>query len=246
MFDAQELFEQVMRHDRVPARWAALTQGLEAIGLDQINYAFLDMQSYSRTEARGDPAMSTMRPDWIAHYSERRYDLVDDLVAHVRAGRVTPRFAELHRSEEFLAREVMAEAVEAGLRNTLLVPLAGPLGSSLPGAGITLGSSLPTRDYQAIMVEHGMSLVTLSHLFHAGAVGEMARRRAGAGEFSARERECFQLLAAGYRAGQIADRLALAPVTVAMHLRNGRKKMAAATLAEAVARAISYGQIELQ
>jgi DNA-binding CsgD family transcriptional regulator len=245
MFDAKDLFEDVIAEHRVPDRWAALTRGLNAIGLDQVNYAFLDMESYSRMEARGDPAMSTMRADWIAYYTERQYDLDDDLVAHVRAGRFDPRFARLERPDDFKAREVIAEAHQAGLRNTLLVPLAGPMGSTLPSAGLTLGSSLPTADYKAIMAEHGLSLIALAHLFHAGAVGEMARRAAGAPPLSPRERECLSLVAAGLRPAQIADRLVLSEVTVALHLRNARRKLDAATLPEAVARGMVYGQIAL-
>ena len=242
----RELFDAVAQQGCLDSRWLTLTEGLREIGLDQINYAFLDLEAYTRSEAPGAPAMSTMRSDWIDYYTERQFDLDDDLVAHVRAGRFDPRFARLERPDDFMAREVMAEALNAGLRNTLLVPLAGPMGSSLPGAGMTLGSSMPTRDYKILMAEHGLSLIALAHLFHAGAVGELARRKAGSPPLSARERECLQLVATGLRPSQIADRLALSDVTVNLHLRNARKKLDAVTLPEAVARGLVYGQIVLQ
>lgn len=241
----RDLIEAVAVETSVEQRWAVLTAGLCDLGLDQVNYAFLDFEAYARSEARGAPAMSTMRSDWIEYYTDRRYDLDDDLVGHVRAGRVDPRFARLEREDDFRAREIMAEVRHAGLRNTLLVPLAGPLGSTLPGAGITLGSSLESRDYFAIMAEHGLSLMALAHLFHAGAVGELKRRIDGASPLSARERDCLQLLATGLRVSQIADRLTLAEVTVSLHLKNARRKLSAATLPEAVARALVYGQIAL-
>lgn len=240
----RELFEAVHSQRTIDQRWGTLTAGLGALGLDQINYAFLDLVSYTRSEAPGAPAMSTMSDDWISYYTERQYDLDDDLVAHVRNGRFDPRFARLDRPDDLKAKEIMAEALQAGLRNTLLVPLAGPFGSKLPGAGITLGSSLPTREYRSLMAEHGLSLIALAHLFHAGAVGELARRKAGAPPLSRRERECLQLIASGQRPSQIADKLTLSEVTVNLHLRNARIKLDAATLPEAVARGLVYGQIE--
>lgn len=239
------LFDSVAKEGSVEARWTALTEGLDEIGLDQINYAFLEVDSYSRTDARGAPSMSTMRSDWIEYYTDRHYDLDDDLVSHVRAGRFDPCFARLERPDDFRAREVMAEACHAGLRNALLVPLAGPLGSPLPGAGIVLGSSLPVADYRAIMAEHGASLIALAHMFHAGCVGEIKRRKAASPPLSPRERECLQLVASGLRPTQIADRLTLSEVTVSLHLRNARRKLAATTLPEAVARAMVFGQIAL-
>lgn len=42
------------------SRWQALTASLANSGLTQINYAFLDFESASRVETRGDPAMSTI------------------------------------------------------------------------------------------------------------------------------------------------------------------------------------------
>lgn len=241
----RDLIEAVAAEAVIERRWSVLTDGLGAMGLDQINYAFLDFDAYARTEARGAPAMSTMRTDWIEYYTERQYDLADDLVAHVRAGRLDPRVACLERPQEFASTEMMVEACHAGLRNTMLVPLAGPMGSVGPGAGITLGSGLSARDYRAILAEHGLSLIALAHIFHAGAVGELKRRADGARPLSARERECLQFLASGLRPAQIADRLTLAEVTVSLHLRNARRKLSAATLPEAVARALVYGQISL-
>lgn len=227
------------------ASWAALTATLAGIGLDQVNYAFLDLVSYSRLEARGDPAFSTMRPDWIEHYTARKYDMNDDLVGHVRSGNYKPKFWRLGRPEQFKSLEMIGEAHEAGLKAGLLIPLSGDYGSALPTAGIVMGSSLPEADIEKIVQENAPMLVALGHVFHAGMVGELRRRRVGAKPLSDRERDCLHYAARGLRTTAIADRLMLAEGTVELYLRNARRKLDAKTLAEAVARAIQFQQISL-
>jgi len=225
------------------AKWAALTSGLARIGLDQINYAFLDFGTYGRMDARGDPAMSTMRRDWIEHYTAQRYDMDDDIVAHVRAGRFDPKFYRLSRPDHFEHRDMAEEAREAGLQAGLLTPLPGPWGDHLPAAGIVMGSSLGEAEAERIARDHAPHLIALAHLLHTGLSGELLRRRAGSASLSGRERDCLTAVAGGLRTAQIADRLTLAEVTVNLYLRNARRKLAARTLPEAVAKAMLYGQI---
>ncbi len=227
------------------ASWAALTTTLAGIGLDQVNYAFLDFASYTRLDARGDPGFSTMSPDWIQYYTEQKYDLHDEIVGHVRAGNFRPKFYHLGRAERFTHSTMIHEARSAGLKAGLLVPLCGDYGSALPTAGIVMGSSLAETDVEKIVQAHAPMLVALGHIFHAGMVGELRRRRAGARPLSERERDCLQYAARGLRTTAIADRLTLAEGTVELYLRNARRKLDAKTLAEAVARAIQFQQISL-
>ncbi len=65
------------------------------------------------------------------------------------------------------------------------------------------------------------------------------------GLLSARERDCIALLAAGYRTAQISDRLLLSDATVNEYIGNARRKLKARTRAEAVARAVQYGLVQL-
>lgn len=239
------LFEAVTAPADPTAKWAALTKGLAAIGLDQINYAFLDFATYGRMQARGDPAMSTMRQDWIEHYTERRYDLDDEIVAHVRAGRFDPKFYRMSRPDHFSHREMAEEAKDAGLQAGLLVPLPGPWGDHLPAAGIVIGSSLGEDEAARITSEQAPALIALAHVLHAGMSGELLRQRAGAAPLTGRERDCLQLAAKGMRTTQISYRLSIAEVTVGMHLRKARTKLGARSLPEAVAKAMLYQQIDL-
>ena len=226
-------------------KWTALTQGLAAIGLDQINYAFLDFGAYSRMDARGDPAFSTMRSDWIRYYAENGYDLLDDVVAHVRAGRFDPKFYRLSRPDHFAYRDMAEEAREAGLKAGLLTPLPGPWGDDLPAAGIMMGSSLGEDEAARIAGDHAPHLIALAHILHTSLSGELLRQRSGAAPLSGRERDCMGGVARGLRPAQIADQLMIADVTVNLHLANARRKLGARTLPEAVAKAVLYRQIVL-
>jgi DNA-binding CsgD family transcriptional regulator len=140
---------------------------------------------------------------------------------------------------------MVGEAHEAGLHAGLLVPLCGDYGSALPTAGIVMGSSLPEADIEKIVQDYAPMLVALAHVFHAGMIGELRRRRVGAKPLSERERDCLQYAARGLRTTAIADRLNLSEATVELYLRNARRKLDAKTLAEAVARAIQFQQISL-
>lgn len=227
------------------AKWEALTSGLSSVGLDQVNYSFLDLGTFSRMDARGQPAMSTMRADWIAHYTSRQYDMNDDIVAHVRAGRFDPKFYRLSRPDHFGDRDIAEEAREAGLQSGLLIPLPGPWGDSLPAAGVLMGSSLGEDEAARITRAHASHLIALAHVLHTALSGELLRRRAGAVDLSDRQRECLQGVARGLRAGQVADRLMIKEVTVNLHLRDARRKLGARTLPEAVAKALLYQKITL-
>jgi DNA-binding CsgD family transcriptional regulator len=59
-----------------------------------------------------------------------------------------------------------------------------------------------------------------------------------------REREVFQLLAHGYNAPQIAERLYLSPATVRTHVQNAVASLGARTRVHAIARAIARGEID--
>jgi len=243
--DTAAIFHSVATAATPNAKWLAFTQGLAGLGLDQINYAFLDFATYGRMEARGDPAMSTMSREWIEHYTEQAYDIDDDIVAHVRAGRFDPRLYRTSRTQHFTNPTMAHEAKDAGLNVGLLVPLPGPWGDALPAAGIVMGSSLRESEGERLTIAHAGTLIGLAHVLHHGMTGELLRLRAGAAPLSPRERDCLQFTAQGLRVAQIADRLHLADVTVNLYLKNARQKLSARSLPEAVAKAMLFQQIEI-
>lgn len=242
--DLSSVFDVLVQETSPAGRWRILTTSLAKIGLTEINYAFLDLATASRMEARGDPGMSTMRPDWIARYSERKYDMRDDAVAHVRDGKIEPMLWTQERIPFMKAGPQNYEVVEAGLRSGLAIPLAGPFGTGLPGAGIMLGSGFSEAEFLKLIGPNFLALNALAHLFHAGSVGELVRLRHKVPPLTVRERDCLRMAAIGSRNDEIGHKLGIATVTVEHHLRAARRKLGAKTTSEALARAMLYQQID--
>lgn len=74
---------------------------------------------------------------------------------------------------------------------------------------------------------------------------EAAARAAGEGDarLTPRERQVFQLLARGFTGPEIAEQLVVSPETVRTHVQNGVERLGASTRVQAVAIAISRGEI---
>lgn len=64
-------------------------------------------------------------------------------------------------------------------------------------------------------------------------------------DLSMREKQILTLLARGYNQVQVADRVFLSPHTINFHVRNIMKKLAAANITAAVAKAITEHKITI-
>ncbi|OCC23622.1 hypothetical protein MB02_10655 [Croceicoccus estronivorus] len=228
-------------------RWDGLTKYLGRYGADQVNYGVLDNISFNMNEA---PVtfISTMNPEWITYYGEQRLDLHDPHVGFVREGRLAPyRWSEevLPHVDGFLERDVVAQTVDAGLRAQINVIAPDPLGITGPIAGVTIGSSLQSREFFGCVGKKDLILATAATIFHHHVIGEVRRSQVGAKPLTGRERDCMAYIATGLRTTRIAEKLRLSEVTVEMHLRNARMKLRASTTPQAVARAMIFGDIAL-
>lgn len=232
----------------VDSRWRILTAALAAIGADQVNYGIIDTSAAERLDA---PVrfLSTMAPDWIDYYGGERLDMDDPHVSFVRNGNLAPyRWGEsaLDRLDNAGAHRAVALTVEAGLRAQISVTMPDPFGTFIPVGGMTVGSSLREREYFRSVAGQELALVAVAHLFHELSIGEVRRGHHHARPLSPRERDCLSYIADGLRPDAIADKLGLARVTVDLYLCNARRKLAAATLPEAVAKGLLFGDIGLR
>ncbi|MDT9600244.1 helix-turn-helix transcriptional regulator [Sphingosinicella rhizophila] len=246
-FSIAEFSEGMQQSKDFSERWDSLVKHLGAYGADQINYGVLDNISFKMAEA---PVtfISTMDPEWIGYYGESRFDLHDPHVNFVRQGRLAPyRWSEeiLPRIDDDLARDVVVQTVDAGLRSQINMIAPDPLGISSPIGGMTIGSSLRSREFFGCVGGGDLMLVTAASIFHHHSIGEMRRQQVGARPLSTRERDCMSYIALGLRITGIADKMGLNAVTVEMHLRNARKKLRAKTTPQAIARAMMFGDIAL-
>ena len=228
-------------------RWSRFTGLTGALGADQVNYGLFDTFSFRRDEAPVN-FISTMSADWISYYGERRFDLHDPHVIEARAGKRTHyRWREdwTERLSDDHLRDVANQTSEAGLRAQIHVVLPDPLGISGSIGGITIGSSLRPDEYFASVGDQGQMLVAAAILFHQQTIGEMRRQQVGAQALSTRERDCLTYAALGLRTTRIAERLGVSDVTAELHLRNARNKLKTKTTAQAVARAIIFGDVRI-
>lgn len=229
------------------ARFALLTGTLAGIGFDQVNYGFFDPSAVAHVDARV-LFLSTMRSDWLAYYADRALHRTDPHVVKVRQGNLQPyRWGEgalraLHEPEQVRTAQ---ETREAGIRSALCVPLADPFAPAKPIAGMTFGSTLPETELSDATASLGGHIVALAHLFHGLSFGDLSRARLGIRDLTPRERDVMGFLAQGLRQSQIADRLGLSLATVELHLANARHKLKAATLPQALARALRLRAIEM-
>jgi len=242
-----DVFSSLVNAPDVDMRWQVLTHSLAQFGMDQINYGVLDTVAASRLNA---PVrfLSTMSPSWLEFYSDQRLDANDPHVSYVREGFRAPyRWGEsaLKHLSDDRQSHVVALTVEAGLRAQLSVSLLGPFSTSSPIAGFTLGSSLKERDLFSAIAGKEMEILTAAHIFHTLSIGEILRNLNACDPLTTRERDSLRLLADGHRIDAIADKLAIARVTVELHLRSARRKLRANTLPQAVARALAFGEISL-
>lgn len=228
-------------------RWQSMTDWFATFGADQINYGVLENISFRRDEA---PVtfISTMNPEWIAYYGERRLDLHDPHVTFVREGRLAPyRWSEdiLPHLDTEAEQGVVKQTVDAGLRAQISVIAPDPLGVSGPVGGLTIGSSLHPHEFFGSVGKRDEMLVAAAAIFHHHAIGEVRRNQVGAQPLSIRERDCMVYAASGFRTARMAERMKVSEVTVEMHLRSARKKLRAQTTAQAIARAMIFGDVKI-
>lgn len=242
----EKFVDAIMDSDGVATRWDNLTRVLVDIGIDQVNYAFLDTAAAERMNA---PVrfLSTMRPEWIQYYGDNRLDIRDPHVRFLRNGNMKA-YVWTHKDNEKLEnpdeRETVFTAVDEGLNCHMQVTLPDSEGNSaLPVAGMLLGSSLKERDFRGTIKGLESKLITMAYLFHNRSLGEMKRMSHEARRLSVRERDCLTYLTRGLRIDAIAAKLNLSRPTVELHLSNARRKLKATTIHEAIAKAIRWQEI---
>ena len=231
----------------VQGRWNHLTRFMGNHGADVINYAVLNTLEFNREEAPVTQ-FSTMSSDWIEHYLDHRLDLHDPHVRYAREGKVQPyRWGEGQTSFLMIEaeRKTLALAAEAGLRSQISMVAPDPSGRGAPIGGMTIGSSLRAGEYFRAIDGKESMLLSAAMLYHNSAIGEIRRHQVDAIPLSPRERDCMTYVARGLRTVRIAERLGLSEVTVELYLRNARRKLKAATTAQAVARAMIFGDVKL-
>lgn len=243
-FDGDQVIEAVAAAATAEGRFAAVAQGVAFLGIDVVNYGFLDPAAAERAQA-DILFLTTMSDQWMQYYADYNLAERDTHVLRLKAKNMAPylwgatAIAQVSRPEQSIA----FEAAEAGLRSAICIPLASPLDPFTPVAAINFASSLSEADLTKVISEHGPQLTSVAHILHNASIRQLWRHSFGNRGLTIRERDCLQYLADGCRQVAIAHSMGIARVTVEIHLRSARRKLVARTLSEAVAKALLVGEI---
>lgn len=219
--------------------WTCAAAFFEVYGFDRIIY--LDVGPVR------ERVMTTMPDAWTAHYTERNHARIDPFMRYC-AATLDPvgtgiDYLDDHAYLDPRERGFIREAAETGFRAGIscMIRAKGAMGA----AGWNLGSTMDRQQLETVFAEQGHVLRLAAHLSHEKLSQSDGAAEAASRALSVRETECLKWLAGGLRTKEIAERMAIQPITVELHLRNARTKLGARTREHALARALATGVLEL-
>ncbi|WP_083467882.1 LuxR family transcriptional regulator [Methylobacterium tarhaniae] len=180
--------------------------------------------------------------EWSDRYGERGYIHHDPVVAHTRRMTCPFKWSEAPvRRDERLARIIMGEAAEIGLKNGYCIPVHDFNCTRI----ISFGGShfdLPEHAATGLHMIGIYADLTLQSLAPA-AVKRIERQR-GTPRCSPREIECIQWAAAGKTGWETSEILSLSHRTVEDYLNTAAQKLGATNRVHLVAKALRQGIID--
>lgn len=181
-------------------------------------------------------------PDWREYYHEQRFYRHDPLLAKEIVSRAP--FSRTEALAEFdspHARQMIALATEAGLRDTLSMSWwLGP--DTLVGTTIYFSVSDPCLDELARRILQSAAALFCARYMELSGTPPIVPQE----EFvvlTPRERDVLQWIALGKTKLETAEILGISMSSVKRHCENASGKLGAKTMAGAVARALSSGLI---
>jgi len=235
----QDHLDALRRAATLDTLQSAFARAVGRFGFEHYQFVLLNPHPQLATGRRG-VVMRHYPESWIRRYERRAYARIDPLhcaaVEHhapvtwdglKRQGALTPAQEQL-----------VCEAMEAGLKQVVGIPLHGPGGAC---AAVELASAGPARvDARTLTQLHMLSLGLYNQYCQMhSASPEPGPQRA----LSPREQEILVHLAHGCTKAEISGICHISVHTVDHHTRNLLKKLDARNVASAVYRATSRGLI---
>ncbi|CCG07301.1 LuxR family transcriptional regulator [Pararhodospirillum photometricum] len=229
------------------ACWSLMRASFADLGFPHVSYGGLFAPHHRADLQRETLYQSHFPEDFIAHYDQAqhvRHDVAvqwafrfDEAVSwlHLRTKTTqTPRQAEVWR-----------DGIGFGVRNGISLPLRFGREAS-PGGLFLSATGLDDAGWEALNRTQGRAVVVMSHAFHEAMqrfplFSDRVNPFDKVVQLSERERECLLWAARGCQVGEVADCLGVADRTVEHHLGSARRRLAARTTAQAVARAMGLG-----
>lgn len=176
---------------------------------------------------------STYPPEWLAQYLLKGYIEIDPVVAAGLTCQLPFFWSDLEMTGDAL--ELMADAQRHGLgQNGYSIPV---IDKDMRRSLLSFNSCRSTGEWKRHIQEHASDLAEIAHAMHKKALRETGSESHVS--FTPREIECLHWTAQGKDARAIATILMISEHTVRGYLKTIRYKLDCATMAQAVAKAIS-------
>ncbi|MGH8658046.1 MAG: LuxR family transcriptional regulator [Gammaproteobacteria bacterium] len=210
----------------------------QQLGFEQFLYGVQFPNSFVKSHI---VIISAYCPEWFSHYEAMGYMKADPTILHCQTQILPLCWDEVDFSANEngkIARQIMTEAREFGLKSGFCIPVHGANGEV---AVLSFASSVEPGKAKARILE-GIPYAQ----FCSGFIHEAANRVLNASQLlltkdtlTRREKECLLWAAEGKTAWETSQILDVAERTVNFHLQNATAKLNVSNRAHAVARAIS-------
>ena len=223
--------------------WHGLEQAFSGIR-DRYEFKHLTFLSV-RNPVTGNPSpvyCTTYPEEWTAHYVINDYFSVDPVVQVYKTDLLPVDWSSLDRTSA-QTKNLFREANTLGIgRHGLTVPVRGPSGER---SLFSATSNRSRREWTYLRAQTKHDLMLLSHYMHARFVDVLEAPNRDFQRLSRRERQCLQMLAQGVVPKRIASSLHLSESAVRLYISTARRKLRAATVYQAIARATCCDLIDI-
>ncbi|MBB3429072.1 DNA-binding CsgD family transcriptional regulator [Rhizobium sp. BK312] len=178
---------------------------------------------------------TTYPEEWTSLYHRNNYFEIDPVIELYKTGFLPVDWSSLDRRSA-RTRSFLQEANAFGVgRHGVTIPVRGPSGER---SLFSATSNLSGREWRKLRASSSHELQVLSCYLHEKALTVSGLRKSGVyRKLSRREQECLQLISSGLVPKRIATRLQISEDAVRLYLRLARRKLDAATIYQAIARA---------
>lgn len=186
-----------------------------------------------------DPVIiSTYNADWVRHYLDEKYALIDPAIIEGMQGFLPFNWSE-RRDNSQRIRQFFGEATEFGVNgNGLSFPIRGPHGDK---AVFSINSELPDAEWRDYRHEHQAEINLFAYFFHMQILEMKSQTSTKVIHLTPREREVLYWAAAGKTAWETSTILSISQKSVEFYVSNLMAKLKATTKPQAIAHALRLG-----
>lgn len=241
--DQTALRAEIASADTLPALNGRFRRAVQAQGFSTYAVGFLPdwaVEGGTGTDAQEPFLLLDWPREWLELYARQGFATDDIVVAE--AARTTEPFtwSEVQARHPGASAQIFAAAAEFGWGDGFVIPVHDPQGP--PGERFGVASLAAARlDRFDALARAATVAVTLTAFARARTLRQTGAKAVGRPALSERERQGLALVAEGLGDAEIGERLGVTRATAHFHVERAKKRLGAATRAQAVAIALLQG-----